>query len=430
MSLKSIIRKARIAIVLGLSALIAVLLLALKPEAQRSVPEETGRLVEVASFQESPVPMVVEAFGTVKPCEILSLVAEVKGQIVHLDPAFCEGGFIPRGTAFIKIDPRTYSLEVERRKIQLQQSLAELSRLEQEVVNLQAVRRIARTDAGLCEGDLERSRSLFDRKILSRSDTEKTEQKYLSSLERLQGIQNQLALTDPMRQQLSAQRDMARVALKQAELDLEKTCILAPFDGYVLEKSVEAGQNVNAGQILGKIYRAGQLEVDVLIPMKDVRWLHEDLASIHAEIVFENGGSEVIFRGRASRLKARMEENTRTLPMVIAIDAKEPLKGSPGVSGLRPGMFVTARIKGRTFPKAFVLPRHAVHPGDVVYAVCDGRLKSKPVSVLRSYREHTVVADGIDPGDRIIVTPLPAATDGMKLRVKEDAASRTSRTAP
>jgi RND family efflux transporter MFP subunit len=420
MSIRSVIRKARIGIVLGLSALVAVLLLALKPEAERTVPEETGRLVEVMSFQASAVPMVVESYGTVKPTETLSIVAEVKGPILRLDPAFSEGGFIPAGTAFILIDPRSYQLETERRKIQLQQSLAELGRLEQEVRNLQAVQRIAQTDVAFSKEDLERSRSLFAKSVLSQSAADKTEQKYLASLDRLQGIENQLALTDPMRQQLAAQREMARVALKQAELDLEKTRIVSPFDGYVLEKAVETGQNVNAGQPLGKIYRAGQLEVDAHIPMKDVKWLPENLASIIVEVVFENAGAEVIFSGRASRLKARMEENTRTLPMIIAIDKKETPRDNPGVFGLRPGMFVTVRIKGRTVPNAFVLPRHAVYPGDLVYTVQDGRLQSKSVSVLRSYREHLVVAGGIDSGERIIITPLPAATDGMKIRIKEN----------
>jgi multidrug resistance efflux pump len=419
----------RIALVLGLSALAAVLLLALKPEAERSVPEDAGRLVEVMRFAPATVPMVVEAFGTVKPRETLSLVAEVKGQIVHLDPAFVEGGLIPQGAPFIRIDPRGYQLEVERRRIQLQQTQAELGRLEQEVRNLQAMRRIAQTDLALVKEDLERSRSLFAKKVLSQSAADKTEQRHLASRERLQGIENQLALTDPARLQLTAQRDMARVALRQAELDLEKTVIVSPFDGCVLDKAVEAGQNVNAGQLLGKIYRAGELEVDVHIPIKDLKWLPGDLAGIDAEVVFENAGSEVTYRGQASRLKAAMEENTRTLPMVIAVDPRAPLRGRPGVSGLRPGMFVTVRINGRSIPGAFVLPRHVVYPGDRVYLAQDGRLKSKPVGVLRSYRDHLVVGEGIDAEDRIVVTPLPAATDGMKIRIRQDAAPPEDRPA-
>ncbi|MFO7708342.1 MAG: efflux RND transporter periplasmic adaptor subunit [Desulfobacterales bacterium] len=425
MSLRSILRKARIGLALGLSALAAVLLLTMRPEAERTVPAETGRLVEVMRFEAAAVPMVVEAFGTVRPRETLSVVAEVKGQLVGLDPSFTEGGFIPHGAVFARIDPRSFELEVERRRIQVQQSAAELARLEQEVRNLQAMRRIAQTDAALSREDLERSRSLFAKQVLSQSAADKSEQKYLTSLERLQGIENQLALTEPMRLQLAAQRDMARVALKQAELDLEKTGIAAPYDSFVLEKAVEAGQNVTPGQLLGKIYPAGQLEVDVNIPVKELQWLPGDLAAIDAQVVFENAGAEVVFSGKASRLKARMEENTRTLPMVIAIDTEAPASGSLGVSGLRPGMFVTVRISGRTIPNAFLLPRHVVYPGNLVYAVRDGRLQSKPVSVLRSYREHLVVDQGIDPGDRIIVTPLPAATDGIRVRVQENGDRRS-----
>jgi hypothetical protein len=83
---------------------------------------------------------------------------------------------------------------------------------------------------------------------------------------------------------------------------------------------------------------------------------------------------------------------------------------------------VTVRIKGRTVEDAFILPRHAVYPGDVVYTALEGRLKFKSVSVLRSFRENLVVAGGIDSGDAVIITPLPAATDGMKIRVEENPA--------
>jgi multidrug efflux pump subunit AcrA (membrane-fusion protein) len=124
-----------------------------------------------------------------------------------------------------------------------------------------------------------------------------------------------------------------------------------------------------------------------------------------------------------------MEENTRTLPMVIAIDSQAPVKERAGVSGLRPGMFVTVRINGRSVSGAFVLPRHAVYPGDIVYVARDDRLKSKPVGVLRSYRDHLVVAGGIDADDRIVVTPLPAATDGMKVRIRPDTAPPEARPA-
>lgn len=428
MGAKPLLRKARILLVLGVSALAAVLLVALKPEAERVVPPETGRLVEVIAVRPEAVPLVIEAFGTVRPRETLNLAAEVKGQIVHLHPQFTEGGFIPAGELLVEIDPRGFRLEAERRRIQLEQSNAELGRLEQEVLNLQELKKIAQSDLALAEEDFVRSKSLQAKQVLAKSAVEKAEQRTLAARERLQGIENQLALTGPMRRQLVAQREMAAVMLKQAELDLEKTRIAAPYDGYVLEKAVETGQSVSVGQLLGRIYRAGELEVDVHLPVKDLPWLPEELEAIAAEVVFESAGSGLTFSGRVSRTKARMEENTRTLPLVIAI-ASSSDRSRSGLTGLRPGMFVNVRLKGRTAPEAFVLPRHAVHPGDLVYTVREDRLQATPVRVLRAYREHLVVDRGLQPGERVVVTPLAGAADGMKVRVRESAGAPAGRPA-
>jgi len=85
---------------------------------------------------------------------------------------------------------------------------------------------------------------------------------------------------------------------------------------------------------------------------------------------------------------------------------------------LRPGMFVTVEIKGRQMKQVFVLPRHLVYPGEVVYTVEGNRLKVKSVKVLRAYKDSVIVSEGLTEGDLIIKTPLSAASDGMLVRIK------------
>jgi multidrug efflux pump subunit AcrA (membrane-fusion protein) len=85
---------------------------------------------------------------------------------------------------------------------------------------------------------------------------------------------------------------------------------------------------------------------------------------------------------------------------------------------IRPGMFVTVKIKGKAINQAFVLPRHVVYPGDMVYVVEDNLLKFKPVNILRTYKDSVIVSEGLSDGERIIKTPLSNATEGMLVRVK------------
>lgn len=411
----------RVFVVILVAILIAAVLIILRPKAERRVPEETGRLVEVFAARAEKVPMVIEAYGTVEPREALLLVAEVRGQIVATDPTFEEGKFVTRGTRLIQIDPRNYELEVQRRKVQILQAQAEIKRLEQEILNLQARIKIARTDFSLAESEYSRLKKLIDRKVIAQSTLDKAEQQYLASLERLQTLENQLALTGPQKEQLLAQRDMAKVTFEEAKLDLERSALLAPYDGWVLEKAIEVGQHVTVGQSMGKIYSAGELDIEVRIPVKDLKWLPADLNSdayIEAQVFFESQGAQNTWKGRLSRLKAEMDEKTRTLPVIIEVDETAAAADNRSSLHLRPGMFVTVKIMGKEVGQAFVLPRHVVYPGDTVYTVEDDRLKIKPVDILRTSKDSVIVSKGLSDGDRVIKTPLSTVSDGMLVRVK------------
>ena len=413
----------RVVVVLCVSLMISIMLVRLKPEAERQLPVDTGRLVEVMPVKAQEVSLYVEAYGTVRPRESLRLVAEVRGQIVDIDPSFEEGSYVLKGTTLIRIDPRNYQLTVDRRKVQIKQVEAEIKRLQQEVVNLEARIKIATSDVALAKNEYARLKQLIDRKVIAQSQLDKTEQAYLVSLERLQTLENQLALTDPQFEQLVAQRDMTRVMLQEAKLDLERTGIMAPFDGWALEKVVEKGQHVNSGQYLGKIYNAGELEIEVRVPVKDFKWLPDSMGetpSADADIIFTSGETQYVWKGQVTRIKAQMEEKTRTIPVIVEVDDALTTANTDGSLRLRPGMFVTVKIKGREIKSTYVLPRHVVYPDDVVYTVEADRLKIKPVNILRRYKETVIIRGGLSDGDQIIKSPISSATDGMRVRLQPD----------
>ena len=417
----AIFKTIRVFAVILVAIIIAMVMVILRPEAERRIIEETGRLVEVFAAKAEKVQMYIEAYGTVEPREALKLVAEVRGQIVEISSSFKEGDFVKKGTRLIQIDPRTYKLEVQRRNVQIKQAEAEIKRLQQEVLNLQARIKIAKSDVSLAEGEYFRLKKLIDRKVIAQSTVDKAEQQYLASRQRLQTLENQLALTGPQKEQLLAQRDLTKVLFQEAQLDLERSGIIALFDGWVLDKTVEVGQHVNVGQNMGRIYSAGDLDIEVRIPVKDFKWFPADLnqgAAVEADIIFETDGAQRTWNGRVSRIKAEMDDRTRTLPMVIEVDEASGPAENQGSLRLRPGMFVRVKIKGKAVDQAFVLPRYVVYPGDIVYTVEDNRLKIKPVNVLRAYKDSVIVSQGLAEGDQIIKTPFADATDGMLVRVK------------
>jgi multidrug efflux pump subunit AcrA (membrane-fusion protein) len=121
-----------------------------------------------------------------------------------------------------------------------------------------------------------------------------------------------------------------------------------------------------------------------------------------------------------ARIKAQLEEKTRTLPVVIEVNENLAAGTNQSTFRLRPGMFVAVKIKGREINRAFVLPRHVVYPDDVVYVVRDDHIEITPVNILRSYKESVIVDRGLSDGDLIVKTPLSFVTDGMTVRLKTD----------
>ncbi|MEE8385105.1 MAG: hypothetical protein V3S01_04235, partial [Dehalococcoidia bacterium] len=93
-----------------------------------------------------------------------------------------------------------------------------------------------------------------------------------------------------------------------------------------------------------------------------------------------------------------------------------------GRDGDRPplavGMFVEAKLRGHTARDVAVLPREALHPGDVVWTVDEeDRLHFRDVNVFRAQKDQVLISSGLEQGERVCLSSLEAATDGMRVRV-------------
>jgi RND family efflux transporter MFP subunit len=338
----------------------------------------------------------------------------------------------------IRIDPRSYELAVAQRKKQLKQLDAQCSRLEQEKKNLQTSLKIGRDELELAKAEWQRFKALAKREVAAQTTLDQAEQKYLASRNRVQEIENQIALIDPSADQVKAQRELVEVQLKEALLDLDRTRIKAPYSGRVLEKGIEKGQFVTAGSFLGRIFRASAMEVEVHVSFRDLRWLGDsvwsanDTASnskgfvsgkaVAARVIFDSAGKLSTWDGRLARIKAEVDEKTRTLPLVIEVPLERASKHPSSSYPLTPGMFVTVELMGVKIDRAYLLPRSAVHSGDVVYVAEDGRLGVRSVEVIRRLNNSVYVGEGLKDGDLVIVTRISAPKEGMKVKVRQKSA--------
>jgi hypothetical protein len=94
---------------------------------------------------------------------------------------------------------------------------------------------------------------------------------------------------------------------------------------------------------------------------------------------------------------------------------------------LKVGQFVEARIRGNTLEQVFVVPRSALQAGSRVHVLDDeNRVRARQVEVLHGDDRRAAIGAGLEPGDRLVVTPVGAGMEGVKVAPLERNAAPAS----
>ncbi|MFH2061156.1 MAG: efflux RND transporter periplasmic adaptor subunit [Pseudomonadota bacterium] len=413
----------RVVIVLVIAVVLMKILISLKKQPEKNEIVKIPPSVNVLIATPVSKIMMVEAFGTIKPRKSVKISVEVPGRIKDLHPSFVEGSAIQKGDLLVQIDPESYQLNREAGQVRINQAQTDIENLKQDIGNLKNDIILSTANQMLVQKELERVKALVENQFASKNSLDQIEKQYLQARMQLQTFSNRLSLTDTLMETKKAALAMAQLDFQKADLALKRTQIRAGFNGFVLEKMVEKGEYVNPGQTLGVIYQKDHLDVDLRIPIEKSRWLkglseNKELPRVQIMMANPNSQQAQVWNGKVARLKAQIDEQTRTLPLTIEIvSSNEP--ANP-VFDLKPGSFVKCSIIGETINGIYVVPRYLLKTDDILFIVQDNHLKMKKVSILRKFEEEIFIRDGLAPGDKIVSSPLPNALDGMALSIKEN----------
>jgi multidrug efflux pump subunit AcrA (membrane-fusion protein) len=151
---------------------------------------------------------------------------------------------------------------------------------------------------------------------------------------------------------------------------------------------------------------------------------------IQAQVWLRDSGGDVRWEARFARMSDTLDPDTRTIGVIVEVDQPyagvQPGKRPPLVKGL----FVEVELRGPPRPERLVVPRHALHK-DRVYLLEGHRLSLRPVEVDSLLPDYAVIGAGLAPGDRVVVSDLVPAIEGMRLQgqADEDALDRLVRAA-
>ncbi len=402
---------------------------------ERRIIDNPGPVVRVLKVEPRDVPLSVAGFGTVRAKHVWSVVPEVSGTIVELSPQVRAGLHVRRGDLLFEIDPRSFRLAVQRIQSRLIQHEKEIAVLQQQRKNDLETLELARHNLSIAEEDLRRDEELARKGTISPRERDRRQQARNEALRSVQNVENQLALNGPRVEQAEAAIEVARAELEEARLKLGKTRLLAPADGQLVQTTLDLGEFVTAGREVASLYGTDAAEIPIAVSMDELRWL-PTLSPDHfsptadsnpasrdllptATVHWQGGQRDYVWQGKVSRWEAGLDARTRTLTLVVEVPRPWDSFRPGEHPALQPGMFCRVEISAGSQPHAVVIPRTALHDDNTVYLVSDDRLARRQVEVLRFLQNQAIISAGLEPGDRLVVSPLSAPVIGMKLRVLE-----------
>jgi multidrug efflux pump subunit AcrA (membrane-fusion protein) len=383
----------------------------------------------------------IEIDGVVVPLREVTLAAEVAGRVREKSPACKSGQYVTKGTLLLRIDPRDYELEVERLEREVQQASLSIEEIDEELSQNAESIELSKQQVAIARREAERLGTLAEGRIVTESAADQAVRDQLSTSNALSNLQGQRRVLQKRRNRLLEAQALATTMLDRARLDLERTTVLAPVDGVVVEDKVEQESYVAKGATLVVLEDTSAAEVKTSLRMDEVarvwgsRASDESSPGAHeipdtpASVIFKMGDRTYEWKGRLSRQEGRgLDEKTRTLPCrvlvpdpraVRAIDAygaSMPQLPAEAPRSLLRGMFVEVLVHVDTGQPLVSIPEDALRPTGEVWVVRDGTLvvvKPHPLHVGGGLAHFDSATSGLVAGDRVVTSQLTNARDGM-----------------
>lgn len=417
-------------------AILAVILQSRRGPKREELAERRTPVRAVHLVKRDVVPRAI-GYGMAEPGKIWHAVAQVSGRVIEKNPRAEEGASARRGTVLLRIDPRSYELAVRETEAQIAMLEADLAELETRKENTRSTLRIEQRSLDAHERDLKRKRELLESAVVSQSEVDQEESRYLQQLVRVEQLDSALKLIPSERQAVEASKLASEAKLEVAKLDLTYTTIEAPFACRLVKINFEESQFVSVGEVLAEAHGVDVAEVTAHVPLGKIRHLIPNLptgaalveALLQGEIVqklgltaqvrMRSGDFEAQWDARVARIHATMDPETRTLGVVVAVD--EPYaQVHPGTRPpLVKGLFCEVEIRGEPKPDRVLIPRSAVHAGEV-YVVENERLRRRSVQVEFAVQDFVCLAKGLQDGEILVLSDLVPAIEGMLLETQFD----------
>ncbi len=419
--------------------LILWILVTLRSQPERMDLPEASRAVRIIEVPRLTVIPTLTGTGTVRPGQTWTSVAQVNGEIIEIHPRFKKGEVLSKGDVLLMIDPSDYELAIAQAKNNIEATQTQIADIDVKESNTRKLLEIEEKTLRLNQKELERKRKILDKGVISKSDFEKEERNVLAQQQGVEAQRNALNLYPTERQRLKAELLRLESQLEAASLDLERTIITLPMTGRIAAANVEINQYVGRGEVLAVVDGNETAEVEIQVPMRRMSGLLRsdsqldlsqsnmtniaDRLGLTARVFLRHSGLSVEWPAWVTRFSDTLDPKTRTLGVTVEVQGPYALV-QPGVRPpLIKGLFVDVELKGRPRPDSLVVPIAALNNGSVYVVGEDNRLEIREVVTGLIGSEYAVIESGLMENERIVISDLVPAIEGMLLEPVSDTTS-------
>jgi len=328
--------------------------------------------VLVAAVKRADVPVYLDAVGTTKALNTVTVRPQVDGKLISV--TFKEGQDVNKGDVLARIDPTTYQATLD-----------------------QALGKRAQDQALLnnAKNDLARYEQLAATNAINRqqSDTQKS-----------------------LVAQYTAQVQSDQAAVESAQATLAYTTVKAPIDGRTGIRQVDEGNIVHASDSTGIVVITQLRPISVLfnLPQQYLSQVNDAFAKGPLAVDAQRSDNDaVIDSGTLTVVDNQVDASTGT----VKLKAEFPNANLQ----LWPGQFANVRLLIDTLKQVAVIPTGAVQRGPTgtfVYVVKDDNTASiRPIEVQKQDEIQTVVKTGLAPPERVVTTGFARLNDGSKVSI-------------
>jgi len=420
-------------VMIGLGALIAVALVKGRAPLNHAGTEMPSKSVEIIKVKWMPFSAKVIAYGNVEPTVTLKTLAEVSGKISYVHPDLKQGNSLAAGTVVTRIDPQDYEVILKQTQADLAANKASLKQLQIEEQTTRRSLELEKKNLQVGGKELERIRSVWERKLIARSTLDAEEQKVIQLRQQVSELQGQLNTYASRKSTVQSQIVRAEEQVKGQKTTLGRTEIILPFSARISVVSIEKGQFVTVGTTLFEALNIDGVEINAQLPILHMRSLVSHLDSktfdrpgmgitrdvlarlnLSARVTLVGDMPDAWWDAKVLRFSESIDPIRRTLGIVVGVD--RPYEKV--IPGRRPpllkGMFTAVELYAPQ-RQAMVIPRKAIHHGRVYVVGEDNRLQIKAVEIQQQQGDLVVIRSGLQEGDQIIINDLVPVIEGMPL---------------